>query len=180
MADVTGAALLLLWLLAVVTADGFVAVVGCFMIFESLLLLLPTPKVGISLRIVWLLLLVFPPPPLLVVAAPWCCCCCCCACAATCIRFCASRSRATRAAFKMACRGKPVAMAASMRSDATDPSGDRMADQIALAKACLASCDNTTLGLLLLLLVTADGGGGGMVDEDDDDDVTRGACGGCE
>jgi hypothetical protein len=55
-----------------------------------------------------------------------------------------------------------------------------MADQIALAKACLASCDNTTLGLLLLLLVTADGGGGGMVDEDDDDDVTRGACGGCE
>jgi hypothetical protein len=67
-----------------------------------------------------------------------------------------------------------------MRSDATDPSGDRMADQIALAKACLASCDNTTLGLLLLLLVTADGGGGGMVDEDDDDDVTRGACGGCE
>lgn len=67
--------------------------------------------------------------------------------AAACMRFWASRSRATRAAFKMACRGNPVAMAASIKSGATDPSGDRIADQIALAKACFASCDKTTFGL---------------------------------
>lgn len=47
----------------------------------------------------------------------------------------------------MACFGKPVLSAASIKSGSTVPEGDRMADQMAFAKACLASLLSTTLGL---------------------------------
>lgn len=62
------------------------------------------------------------------------------------LRFIASRSRATRAAFSIAFFGNPVASAACMRSGAIDPSGERIADQIALAKAAFASWLRTTFG----------------------------------
>ena len=63
--------------------------------------------------------------------------------------FCASRSLATLAALRMACFGSPVATASWSDSSETHPSGERMADQMALAKACRASCDNTTFGFCL-------------------------------
>ena len=58
----------------------------------------------------------------------------------------ASRSIATRAAFRMACFGNPALTASSMAAGSTSPVGDRIADQIAFARACQASGDKTIFG----------------------------------
>ena len=58
----------------------------------------------------------------------------------------------------MAWWGRPVCRAAVMRAASTSPTGERTADQMARAKACLAVGESTTRGLALpdtLVVVTA-------------------------